>query len=90
MVFTGRVFDAHTGQPVANAVLSCVGAKTVHYCRSDEMGRFGFIGIDGGCWEMWVSKPPYSEHSNSYCHQSNLEVNIFLNIEGLDDEVVTA
>lgn len=89
-MLAGRVYDAHTGQPLAGVVLSCVGDRSVHYCRSDISGCFGFVGIERGCWRLWASKPPYSELTYSYCLRKHRELNIFLQIDGLDDEVVTA
>jgi hypothetical protein len=89
-VLAGKVIDAHTGYPLAGVVLGCLGAGTVHYCRSDERGCFDFKNINEGCWQVIASKPPYSEHNHSYCLAGDGYINICLLVEGLDDEVVTA
>lgn len=88
-MLAGKVLDAHTGQPLAGVVLSCLGAETVHYCRSDEGGCYGFIGIAEGCWQVWASKPPYSDYQRTYCYNGEV-LNIYLQVERLEDEAVTA
>ena len=89
-MLAGKVIDAHTGYPLAGVVLGCLGAGTVHYCRSDDRGCFDFKNINEGCWQVIASKPPYSEHNHSYCLAGDGYINICLLVEGLDDEEVTA
>ncbi len=89
-MFGGRVLDGHTGQPVGGVVLSCLGAGRVHYSRSDDGGRFCFANVEGGNWQIWASKPPYTDHSSNHWITPEGEVHIYLRVEGLEDEAVTA
>jgi len=89
-VLAGKVIDVHTGYPLAGVEVGCMGPGGARRCHSDEGGHFGFIDVHEGCWRLSVKKSPYSEHNCKYCFAGELFVNICLELEGLDDEAVTA
>lgn len=91
MILEGKVLDVHTGYPVDGAEINCAGPDGLLRGFSDNGGYFKFLLLNSGRLQVFVQKPPYCE-GNCRCAPANsdLYINIYLEMEGLEEEVVTA
>jgi len=91
MILEGQILDLHTGYPVAGAEVTCSGPDGLLQEYSDEGGYFRLDILRSGPWHVSVKKSPYTKETRgSLLASRDLFLNICLQVEGLEEELVTA
>lgn len=90
MLLEGQVLDAHTGRPVPEAEVHCIGPGEIFHKFSDGKGYFRFLLLNSGRWQVEVNKPPYSGIDCRMILGGNSFVSLSLELDALTEEAVTA
>ena len=90
MKFEGQILDAHTGFPMEDVDVKCFGPEGVFQGQSNNKGLFKFTGLGTGRWCFTLAKPPYApQKCNCVLAGSDMQVNLYMELETLPDEVIT-
>lgn len=91
MNFDGQILDCHTGLPVAGAEIRCFGPGGKYVKTTNNAGYFSISGLEPGRWCLSVLKLPYAPlNCRSMLAGSDMFVNIYLELEHLKEENITA